>query len=61
MDLAGLRALAPNFDWAQLMQEMALPESIPINVTEPELLKKFNAQLTAVPVSEWRSGCTGAP
>jgi putative endopeptidase len=54
MDLAGLRALAPNFDWAQLMQEMALPESIPINVTEPELLKKFNAQLTAVPVSEWR-------
>jgi putative endopeptidase len=54
MDLAGLRALAPNFDWAQLMQEMALPESIPINVTEPKLLKKFNAQLTAVPVSEWR-------
>ena len=54
MDLAGLKALAPNFDWGQLLREMELPESILINVTEPELLKKFNAQLTAVPVSEWK-------
>jgi endothelin-converting enzyme/putative endopeptidase len=54
MDLAGLRALAPNFDWAQLLREVGLPESTAINVAEPELLKKFNRQLTAAPLENWK-------
>ena len=54
MDLEGLRALAPNFDWALLLREAGLPESMPVNVSEPELLKKFNDQLTAVPLDTWK-------
>jgi len=54
MRLAGLRALAPNFDWAQLLREAGLPESTPINASEPELLKKFNEQLVAVPLDNWK-------
>jgi len=53
-DLAGLRALAPNFDWALLLREEGLPESTPVNVSEPELLKKVNQQLTAAPLEMWK-------
>jgi putative endopeptidase len=55
MDLAALRALAPAFDWAQLLREVGLPETTPINVTEPELVKKINEQLTAVPLADWKA------
>ena len=54
MDLSGLRELAPDFNWARLLREAGLPESTPVNVTEPELLKRFNRQLTAVPLGEWK-------
>jgi predicted metalloendopeptidase len=54
MDLAGVRALAPGYDWAQLFRQAGLPESTPVNVSEPELLKKFNRQLTAVPLENWK-------
>jgi len=54
MDLAGLRALAPAFDWALLLREVGLPESTPVNVAEPEFLKKVNQQLTAVPLDQWK-------
>jgi putative endopeptidase len=54
MDLAGLRALAPNFDWALLLREEGLPESTPINVSEPDFLKKVNQQLTATPLETWK-------
>src|SRR5579871_2303247 len=53
-DLAALKTLAPNFDWERLLREEGLPESTPINVTEPELVKKFNAQLTAASVADWK-------
>jgi putative endopeptidase len=54
MDLNGLRTLVPNFDWSLLLHEAGLPESIPVNVSEPEELKKFNEQLTAVPIDTWK-------
>jgi predicted metalloendopeptidase len=55
MDAAGLSALAPSFDWKQLLREVGLPESTPINVSEPELLKKINQQLSAVSVEDWKT------
>lgn len=55
MDLAGLKTLSPGFDWAGLFQEFHIPESTPVNVPEPETLKKLNAQLTAVPLSDWKT------
>jgi putative endopeptidase len=54
MDLKGLSALAPNFDWAQLLRSAGLPESAPIDVTEPELLKKVNEQLSVAPIETWK-------
>jgi predicted metalloendopeptidase len=54
-DLAGLRAIAPNFDWAQLFRTMALPDSTPVNVAEPELLKKFNEELAVAPLDTWKT------
>jgi endothelin-converting enzyme/putative endopeptidase len=54
MDLAGLRALAPDFDWAHLLRNSGLPESTPVNVSEPEALRKFNQQLEAAPLDTWK-------
>jgi putative endopeptidase len=54
MDRRGVSALAPDFDWAQLLHDVGLPESTPINVTEPGLLRRFNDQLTAVPLEQWK-------
>jgi predicted metalloendopeptidase len=54
MDLEGLRLLAPELDWPRLLRELGLPTTEPVNVTEPELLKRVNAQLETVPLSEWK-------
>jgi predicted metalloendopeptidase len=55
MDLAGLAALAPDFDWKPLLGQFRLAESTPINVAEPEFMKKFNQQMTAVPLEDWKT------
>jgi putative endopeptidase len=54
MDLKSLSALAPNFDWALLLRQAGLPQSTPVNVTEPELLKRFNELLTSTPLDTWK-------
>lgn len=54
MDLAELRALAPNFDWRLILREAGLPESAPVNVAEPDLLKKANQQLAEVALDDWK-------
>lgn len=55
MDLAGVNALTPNFDWKAVYRLFDLPETTPVNVSEPEFLKKLNAQLTAVPLQDWKT------
>ena len=55
MQLAELRALAPAFDWPQLLKELGIPESAIVNVSEPELLKRANEQLETVPIDVWKS------
>jgi predicted metalloendopeptidase len=54
MDAAAMNALTPEFDWTRLLAAVGLPSSTPINVAEPELLKKFNEQLAAVPLDDWK-------
>jgi predicted metalloendopeptidase len=54
MDVDQLRALAPAFDWVRMLQELELPASAPINVSEPELLTRMNEQLEAAPLSDWK-------
>jgi predicted metalloendopeptidase len=54
MDLAGVNALTPNYDWRDAFRLFDLPESTPVNVSEPKFLKKLNEQLTAVPLEDWK-------
>jgi putative endopeptidase len=54
MDLAGLTALAPDYDWKALLAELRIPESTPINVSSPEFMKKLNEQMKSVPMADWR-------
>ena len=55
MDFAALAALTPDFDWKPLFQNLGVATTTAINVAEPDFLKKFNAQLTAVPVEDWKT------
>ena len=54
MDAAGATALTPHFDWNRFLHDLDLPESTPINVAQPELLKKFNEMLASVPLDDWK-------
>ncbi|MEJ5368183.1 MAG: M13 family metallopeptidase [Bryobacteraceae bacterium] len=54
MDLAGVNALTPNFNWKAVFRLFDLPDTTPVNVSEPEFLKKLNAQMTAVPLEDWK-------
>lgn len=55
MDLSGLAALTPDFDWKPLLRQFHIAESTPINVLEPEFIKRFNRQLTAAPLEDWKT------
>ncbi len=55
VDFAGLTAMAPEFDWKALFNALHLSTAAPINVTEPEFLKRFNQQLTAAPLADWKT------
>ncbi|MBY0504680.1 MAG: M13 family metallopeptidase [Bryobacteraceae bacterium] len=55
MDFAALAALTPDFDWQPLFTNLGVKTTTAINVAEPDYLKKFNAQLTAVPAADWQT------
>jgi predicted metalloendopeptidase len=55
MDVAGVNALTPDFDWKAVYRLFGVPESTPVNASEPEFLKKLNAQLTSVPLEDWKT------
>ena len=55
MDVNAANALTPGFDWKVFLLAMDLPEGTLINVAQPELLKKFNKQLTTVPLDDWKT------
>ncbi len=55
MDWTAAAALAPGFDWKALVKSLGLPADQPVNVAEPEFLKRVQAQLTAAPVADWKT------
>ncbi|HEY1496384.1 MAG TPA: M13 family metallopeptidase [Candidatus Solibacter sp.] len=55
VDFAGLTAMAPDFDWKLLFNELHLSTSAPINVMEPDFLKRFNQQLTSESLADWKT------
>jgi putative endopeptidase len=55
VDLAGLSHLTPDFDWKPLFAALRIPEAAGVNVSEPDFLSRFNQQLTAAPLDEWKT------
>jgi len=49
MDLAGLSALSPSIGWKALFKLFNLPETTPVNVSEPAFIKTVEAQLSSRP------------
>lgn len=48
-------ALAPAVDWTALAGLLELPASQPVNVTEPEFLRRVNSLIESTPVAEWKT------
>jgi putative endopeptidase len=55
MSLASLIKLAPNFDWRAYYRELQYPQFETVNVASTPFLKKLNTQLTAEPLSDWKT------
>jgi putative endopeptidase len=55
MSLASLIKLAPNFDWRAYYRELQYPQFETVNVASTPFVKKLNTQLTAEPLSDWKT------
>jgi putative endopeptidase len=55
MDLAGLNALTPNYDWRGVFRLFDLPESTPVNAGEPKFLRKLDEQIASAPLEDWKT------
>lgn len=54
MDLAGLNALSPGFDWSAVLQTLQVPAGTPLNVPDPNVVKQFAKLLAEAPVDTWK-------
>jgi predicted metalloendopeptidase len=55
MTFAGLKALAPAYDWDGVFKTLSVPTNVAINVSEPAYIKAFQTQLTSAPIATWKT------
>jgi putative endopeptidase len=55
MKLAGLKGLAPNFDWNAYYSAAQYPEFETLNVATPDFFKEMDALLAAEPIDNWKT------
>src|SRR5262249_35156253 len=55
VDMKGLRALTPGFDWDAYLQGSGLPRLNVFNVTEPDFYKELMRQLRMMPLDDVKS------
>jgi putative endopeptidase len=55
MTLAEAQTLTPNFSWERYLKDTGAPPVTNLNVAQPEFFKAMNAQLTAVPLADWKT------
>jgi putative endopeptidase len=55
MDLAGLKKLAPNFDWDTYYAERHYPSITVLNVASPSFFKQMNIDLKSQPIDHWKT------
>ncbi len=54
-DMAGLKALTPDFAWDRYFKDVGHPELTGINVGMPEFFKTVDAQLKSAPLADWQT------
>jgi len=54
MDLAGLNALSPGFDWKPVLEILRVPLTTTLIVGEPASVKQFEKQLAETPLETWK-------
>ena len=54
MKTADLQKLAPDFDWTNYFSASRVPPFETLNVESPDFMKGLNAQLTSVPLDDWK-------
>lgn len=55
MGVAGLKKLAPHFDWAAYFDALGVPAQRVVNVTEPAFLRALDGALARRPLAEWQT------
>jgi len=55
MGAAELSKLTPNFSWSSYFKAIGAPEKIAVNVQQPRFFQQFSRQLTAEPLSAWKT------
>ncbi len=55
MDLARLQALTPDFSWNTYFNDMGVGGIDSVNVGQPDFFKEVARELTAVPLSDWKT------
>src|SRR5579884_1667617 len=55
MNMAGLAALTPNFDWPVFFRTANAPKFEILNVTAPAFFKELNVQLSSEPIENWKN------
>jgi putative endopeptidase len=54
MTIAQVNALTPDWSWSSYVQAVGAPPVSEINVGQPDFFKEVNAQLSAVPLGDWK-------
>jgi len=55
MGAAELSKLTPNFSWSSYFKAIGAPEKTAVNVQQPKFFQTFSRQLTAEPLSTWKT------
>src|ERR1035438_10121229 len=54
MNLAGLKELAPDYDWKAVFTSLNIADSTPVNVAQPDFVNVFDRQLTGATIDTWK-------
>ncbi|HEY6929714.1 MAG TPA: M13 family metallopeptidase [Thermoanaerobaculia bacterium] len=55
LEMDKLKTLTPNFSWVAYFRDVEAPAISAMNVGQPKFFETLNAQLTAVPLSDWKT------
>ncbi len=54
MNLVALQGVSPAFDWIALFKSLNIPETIAVNISQPDYIKTVDRELNATPLDTWK-------